>query len=51
MHWCDNYSRQHLDFELIKITKGKRGRYYPYRDTMDAETYIHRNHFKVSCMW
>lgn len=43
MHWC-NKCCEHYDedgFKVLEITKGKRGKYYPYRDTMDSEHYTY----------
>lgn len=41
MHYCAKCRKQHPNFKVIKKNKGKRGRYYPYRDSMDAETYTY----------
>ncbi len=41
MHWCKKCNEHHPNFKILKKTKGKEGKYYPYRDTMDSETYIY----------
>jgi len=46
--WCNDCRSRDI-MEIILITKNKRGRYYPYRDTMEAETY-HYTELKAKCL-
>lgn len=39
--WCNNCRKHHISFTTVKIEKEKRGLYYPYRDTMEAEPYYY----------
>lgn len=39
--WCNTCRDRHDNFKLIKTEKGKKGLYYPYRDTMEAEHYTY----------
>ncbi len=41
MHWCNKCCKHHSDFKVLRTNKGKRGKYYPYRDTMDFEFYTY----------
>ena len=45
--WCDECG-EHYQMKIVSITKGKSGKYYPYRDTMDSETYYYTE-LKVKC--
>jgi len=46
--WC-NKCRNRDIMEILLITKNKTGRYFPYRDTMDSETYYYTE-LKVRCL-
>ena len=35
--WCNKCSKHHDNYKILRVNKGKKGRYYPYRDTMDSE--------------
>ncbi len=39
MPWCDTCRKQHYYGVEILKTEKKRGRYYPYRDSMKPEVY------------
>ena len=41
MEWCNECREYYNDFIVLKEEKGKKGSYYPYRDTMDAESYTY----------
>ncbi len=38
-HWCNTCRKRHDNFEVLKTEQGKKGKYHPYRDTMEAEPY------------
>ncbi len=41
MIWCNNCREYYPQdgFKTLKIERDKTGRYYPYRDSMDSESY------------
>lgn len=46
--FCNECSERDL-MRILSIAKNKRGRYYPYRDTLDSETYYYTE-LKVKCL-
>lgn len=39
--WCNDCCDNFFDTKVIKLKKGKRGTYQPYRDTLDSEPYTY----------
>lgn len=37
-YWCNKCRKRHLNFKVMKKEE-KIGKYYPYRDSMDSESY------------